>query len=638
MTDAADAVPSKISSSKLILWGTVAGAIALSIVSAYETWLGLQDFMPAGIIGSMMALIMTFGVQIILFAISWSIAEHTRDGWRANTGRIAIWLLCACFSGYFSFYGFFQGTGGRDDNVRATKVTTIRDQIFSDTGLNLDVALKAQHESELVASTVYKAWVDDLTAMIAAASNEEAEIEKNARLESDDLRARKQTWRDKRDKLLNDRGEVNADAQIAASELETLRAYFNDINTRIEQLGPVIRELQTERDALQIQYDEESRTGVGPRARAVELDLNSKNAELKAAETALERAQQELRDLRPALVKAENFAEAGAAERRRSEIDTNLEAIEAEVILIDRKLEDLSQGVGFDLEDQTRLFNNQRADLENRNYAAYEQMVAQCGIMKQQLENAGVGQSTQSIECSNSEVRNIKNALEARQLESAEFAQECRNNPVPVGQVEGRDTYALDPILIQLGSCIDYEPQSNVKEVFRQAVGAMKTDRGDDAEQFRQASVALFLDRQGNAVLSLVFAAIVDMLVLLCALVGKNAGLPESVRALDKLTGMTRAVHPPKEGFEAMILLPDDPQLLGLIDPHINRLIREGLAELDGGDHFEDTPRLLLRRGARLFLNQLRQMESSEQTVTTSAYPEPQEPNQRRRRRTQEPI
>lgn len=638
MNDITSSTAPRFTSSRLILWATIAGSIALSIVSAYETWLGLNDFMPTGIIGSLMAVILTFGVQIILFAISWSIAEHTRDGFRSNMWRIAIWIMCAFFSGYFSFYGFFQGTGGRAESVRSAYIEAQQDEVLASIEASLVSTLSDRHQSDLVSSSDYENWIEELRSLIDAANNAKAQIEANNRVKSTELRDRQRQLRDERDSLAQSRNSIEADVRQSERQLADLRKESENLNARADELDRAVTTLEGERDSLQIQYDQEIETGDGPRARKLLLDLNSKQAELLAAQKLQESNTEKMANIEPLLLAAEIAAEDGVTERRRSEIDARVQIIEDEINGIETRLSGLTEGSDFDLQGQSTTLTVLRSDLEGQDYSAHDKMVNQCSTLKQQLIESNVGQSIMSVSCSNSTVLATVNGLVETQKATETFRTDCVENRPEVIKVEGIDLFTYDPVIAHLQECALSEPNADARSELRKATALMKTGRGDEAQAIKQASVALFQDMQANAILSLVFAAIVDLLVLLCALVGKNIGLPENVRAIDKLISMMRKPTDDRPDVEALAPLPDDQRQMDMIDPIINRLIRDGYAEFDISD-YDGTSQLIFRKGARLYLARLRGMEISEQAVTGTIKRE--EDNTRKRsarRRPQEPI
>lgn len=621
MTESNSIKAPKYTASWLILVGTIAGSIALSIVSAYETWLGLVDFMPKGVIGGLMAVILTFGVQIILFAISWSIAEHVRDGFKANIWRIGIWIMCAFFSGYFSFYGFFQGTGGRAESVRTAVIEAQQDEIMSGIEESFNTLINERHQAELVGTTAYQEWIVELGTVINAANGAQNQIDANNQRESANLRDRQRVLRDERDQLSTDRNRVEAAARQSGRILEDLRKQFEDARARGDTIRNSIIVLEGERDALEVAYEQEASTGVGPRTRALELDLNSKEAELLAQIRLEETNAQRIAALESELATAEIAAEDGVAERRRNEIDKRLADINDEIQDIENKLAAIAQGNSWDLQGQSTTLTTARAALEGQDYEAYETLVSQCASLKQQLTDSNVGQSTASVVCSRSDILATVNSLADLQARKTAFQTNCVQNRPEVTQIPGTAISAYDPTIAHLQECTLAEPDQDKRSELRAITAELKTDRGDEALPIQQASVALFDDLQSNAFLSFVFAAIVDLLVLLCALVGKNIGLPENVRAIDKLISMMRKPPSDNPNVEALVSLPNDPRQAEMIDPIVNRLIRDGYAELETSE-YEENAQLILNKGARVHLARLRAMLISEETVTGTDRPD----------------
>lgn len=611
MTDMTATPGKKFDNQKLIFYAMLMSSAALSLVSAYETYLGLLDFMGSTFVGKMASAILTFGIQVLLFAISWSIANHLRDGFRANIPRWIIWVLCAFFSGYFSYYGFFETTGGRNDDVRMSAVNREVSDIYLSAEERLVQILEENHAALVGGDDAveYRLWLaDNLRHVIdvANAPDVENKIAQAARAARSTLVGEREFLRNELAPLVLERAQVRVAFEQSESALEGLRARKGQLEETVATLTAELSDAEASVTSLQVEFDQERQTGYGNRARALELDLNSAIGARDALAQRITNAEAELAQLLPELAKQEAIADVGNEQTRLNQIDARVTELESEITRVETELENASRGVNFDFRTQTQEFDQFSARLANKDYSALAAMVNQCAVLKQQLTEAGLADEVADVSCSNSIIAQGVTALVADQANLQAFRDQCMaERPQPVRESPGAPAQ-IGAMIAHLNGCVDFVPDARERDTFKSRVAALNTQRGDNVEPITEASVALFQDRQGNAVMSAIFAIIVDVLVLFCALVGLNVGLPERARAIDLILSRARKPVGTGPNVEQQINIGAmEPNKQAMIDPVISDLLRQGLAEYTD----DDGNQLNLLRGATGRLRQMRKQE-----------------------------
>ena len=598
----------------MLLYATISASVALSIVSAYETYLGLLDFMSDSLVGSVASGILTFGVQVLLFVISWSIAEHIREGFRANAARWAIWVLCAFFSGYFSYFGFLETTGGRDEDIRQPAITAEIGEVLQTVEVRLSTSFDNNHNTNLLENPEYQnRWVtDSLREMIALADGAEDLIAQAARVARDQNLRDKQALQAQLETLQTDLRDATIVQRLFESDIERTQQAYEAAAGRLAEIEDQARTADLERTELEARLEQELQTGDGPRASAIRIDVNSQLAEVEGLQAQREALIAEVNTLEEQRIANDIALETGLEAQRVIELQSAVDAVEVDIAAIDRQLSESTEGVSFDFDEQRTLLDNSLTGLVAKDYSQFDALLAQCNQIEIQLSNAGLAGQVQDIECSNPEVALIITDLRSQQEALATYRDTCLNNTdalTPSGSESGAGMPLYNSVIAFATSCMDAEPDRAMQSELVARLNTLQKQRGDNVDPITMASVALFQDRQGNAVMSAIFAVIVDVLVLLCALVGRNVGLPERVRGIDQLLKLGRPYRGDKPSIEKTINLAGlDTAKRAAADSVINDLLRADLVEFD--DDVGDV--LLLKRGATSRLTKMRQQDIRE--------------------------
>lgn len=599
----------------LLFWVMVATSVGLSIASGYETLLGLQLFMPDGVIGWIMGFVFTLSVQMLLLAISWRIANHLLDPVPSQIPSYLVWVICAIFSGYFSYFGFFQATGGRDDNLRADKVIETQEQILrevrDDMGGNLN-ALRAEvlTGSDNQGTDAFLDWEDQHRELMRIASNARTEIQANARQREQKLSEERDRLRQSLDGLKADAANAQADVRIAQSRREGLQSEIEDLETRLENLTAQIVIKRTEVDSLIAQRDIERQTGEGPRYRQLVIDIGTAQSELRALEVQQTDFTRRLEARIQVKVEEDIKAEQRIDENRLNDILGDIDAAEARIEAISQEIVEARDTTRIDFSNEEQQFNTLITNLNNGDYTAYGQIVQSCDRIKGQMSDVGLSDSVSDIRCSDPALDTGIIRLLGKVAEVETFEAACNAGRVVLDR--SAETISVQPVLTQLrDDCIAFAPNPQVRTDMGQEISRMLTERGDEALDFAKASVALLDDRQPNALISAFFAAIIDFLVLLCALVGRNRGQPESVRAIDTIIANVKVPEPGEEGYERRYVLPDEGNQRTLVQPIITSLLSDELADVAETEPGEPQV-LLFRMGALATLKRRRASELKE--------------------------
>jgi hypothetical protein len=588
-------------------------AVVLSVVSGIETFMGLLEFSPAGPLGWVIAAGLTFGVQVLLFAISWKIAENLREGVRVLAPQAIAWAICAFFSGYFSFYGFFYGQGGASETLRQNAVRSEVVSVIKTVDDSLSTEIERSHQALIAPGGALRAWeAADLRPMIDLARDSKSQLAQASAAKRADLQAESDRLKTRESDLRRSKAQLEFGLGQLLTSISQREAEVLSLQQALQQARAQLASVQATIPALDAKQQQECVTGQGPRCRAARNDLNTARSEELEAQGRIDGATATLEAASQALgqLKAQEAANPDADRLR--DIEGELVQLAAELVAVQEGFALLQKTVGADFSDADTQFAAAIARLLDRDYTAAESLRAQCAGIRDLLLQSALSDRVQGMRCDSpdvdtriAELRNIENVLAA-------YRTSCVEPPVAFEAVEGdpNGRKLVNPAIETALECVAKSPNADQRFALDSQLRDLIETRGDRASPMTVASVALFTDGETNAVMAALFAAIVDLLVLLCALIGKTAGKSEQVRAIDEVL---RLLHTdPRDGFEYLLALPTDPRKVILIDETLNLLLREGLARWSD----ETRTAMLVRGTAPGYLRQLRVHEGDDTLAT----------------------
>ncbi len=588
----------------LLLWAMLAASVGLSLVSAFETYLGLVNFMPVGVLGAVFAGIFTLAVQALLFVISWRIAQHLLDPIRSQTPSFLIWVICACFSGYFSYFGFFQQAGGRDENVRVDAVVATQSEVLRSIRTDIESDLNRSFQNEFLQGANYEPWITGLSDLIAKAEAIQPEIEVKALEREQDLTKELNILRQRLDGLQNKLADAEAAVRIADGRRSTLQSEVESLMDEIASLRIEMDDAQTEVSALKAQLEIEERTGKGPRYNKITIDLGSANARLANVSKQLATLEPRLAERLQEKTREDIAAENNIEQNKVNTILSDIDNVEARINAAQIAIDDTRSAANTNFSTERQAFDQAVAQLRNQDYAAYDQLVGRCQSTVRQITEAGLGNQVNGTQCSYPDLSPIIASMRERSKKLGEFEEICVRNRA---RVVRSDVGApkLDGVITQLqNQCAPFVVSTDVNNSVNRTLSRLRTERGDEAIVFSQASVALLTDGQSNAVIATIFAVIVDLLVLLCALVGRNVGIPETARAIDRIQARLEIPNDQfEEGYERRLVLPEESNERSLIEPVLLQLMSDELAVQKPG---EDNQVILFKHGSMARLKKMR--------------------------------
>ncbi len=583
----------------LIFWSMVVASLALSIGSFYTTWIGMMEFVGSDFVGVLVSFIITFGVQSLLYAISWGIAQNLRVGRGRLIGSITMWLICAFISGFFSFYGFFNTQGGRDELTRRLHVNAEVQDVLGGVSDRMERRIDSLH-AEMIDSPEYDDWMrGSIERVVADSRSLEAAISAAARAESERLRRQIQDNTLRIASIRDDEARTNLTLTSRDTNIANAQADIQQWERDIDRLNDRIADLNGERSALMAAQEQEARTGEGPRWRQLGIDLNTNAAAIAGAQEELAAKEQRLSERQADLAGLEALRDTGSVGQVISRFRLDIERLEEENTVLEANLAGLEQRRAFNADRETASVEITRRQFENKDYDQYATLVDGC----LQLENVikeNRPPNASGIECRSPFVAQKLDELKRLQAETSAFQAACIDG-LPV--IEDQK---IDPLIEFANDCLKYEVNGRDRAAAYGAMTALKSRRGDEANPISTAGVALFEDRQANAVMAALLAVFVDLLVLICAIIGRHSGQSERVRAIDLLFDRLRKVD--EDGIEYLASMPENPNQREIVGELINMLVRENLADYHG----HDGNTVALRPGARERLRHERARESGE--------------------------
>lgn len=588
-------------------------SLAISVVSAYETFIGLQEFMVRNLTGALMAGVLTFGIQALLFALSWNIAENLRGGVSALLPRIIGWMMCAFASGFFSFYGFFNGQGGRDEAQRVSVIQAETLAVLDRIDAQLSKALDEAHKTATQANSPFSNWIDgSLRQLLSVSSNAQQAIEAAATKKSGEIRDEIQQERARRIPLEEELRELRVSLSSGDRQLERLRGREDALTNQLaaaesDALAARARLLQ-----LQAELEQELITGVEPNVRRLRLEINSAEAELAGSQTLLELREEELQQSQELLAQEEDRQTGGTDQERITEIETELGKIDGAIVALQANLEREQAGTSFDFDTEQASFEGVLDQFQDKNYEAHGELIDICTTLRAQLINTPLNQQVEPINCGDNQVSAVVSGLRQLKADRDTYRAECRATAPEIVTVQNEDGTAratANPLIEHTQDCVGFVTESELRTQLQSDIQRLMSRRGEKANNITVAAVALFEDQQGTAVMAAILAIIVDLLVLICAVIGRSAGKSEYVQGIDLLIGLMRTTD--EEGFSNVVLLPKGPNQRAMLDEPLGMLIREDLAVVDPSNE----ERRLMKEGAKERLREERAREIADETA-----------------------
>ena len=600
---------------RLVFLAMLFASFALTLGSFWQTMNGMAGFTSRDVMGWMVSIIITTGVQLLLFAISWRIAETWREGGGQLFGNLVIWMICGFVSMFFSFYGFFNDQGGRDEFRNVLTVQSKASEVLGKISTSQDTARDQLREDIIGANgrfrEIYRKWKDEeiLGVIVAAGAAkkaiEDGAKERQAKLKDDKAR--------ENDRLIEVQRQLD-NLEVKIDDLEQQRSTrqqsIEDLRRRIAESESKLKDAQTNVDALLVKLESEGRTGQGPRYREVKLNLNSAQGVLEAENTKLSKQRE---DLTSALAGQEEEAKGellDTLKRQRNELIADRDTYNANIAAIAADEEEQERGAQLSPEDKRQVADDDLREFESGQLVLYETLVSNCQALLRTLNANDVKDQVAEIDCTSPELRGAIQNVNEIETQVATFNNSCRSE-----QLFGLEK--VSSIIDTAIQCVGTLKGAAAGDVaaYSTELANLKATRGENANLISQARVALFEDLQANAFMAVVLALSVDVLVLLCAWVGRNVGLSEWARALDRFVMLTKQSTDP-ETFEYAAEVPKSGREREQFLEVVGWLLREGLAEWNTGQS-----RVNLRPGAMQRIRSARAAEMSEDGPTESHTP-----------------
>lgn len=492
-------------------------SFGLSVVSFYTTFYGFANFLNFGF-----AFPTTFAVQALMLLAAWQLGYALVGGQGVRIGRLIgfmlIFVICFGLSTFFSFSKLFDQVAGADHRHRTqtAQLLSFYDEARSRLQESLDVQIKATGE-EALASEGFLAWkqgIDGAIDLIAAAPSEV----RKAR----DAATQERTEATQRARVLD------AEIELAGKRVERLRDDLDRLTRRFDTVQKQVDTFRAQREF----YDNEMKAqlkgvdgrpaGIGPKYRDAEAKRDEAIDKLPSLEG-------ELTNLRVARdsVKA-NYDDAQTAlselQGERSKLEPRLAqsagAANATNVLIDG---DVAEDIRSAVEDFRVTYDQSHL----------ERAIARCEAFKTSLAGIPTTKArANSIVCANPALFSAIDKVKATTDAKANFGTECPAAPPQAAPVA--DGAAPDPsaqanaVLAAIRQCVaaSAAPVELRRDVnTRLEAFAIAMDGG--VQKFSSVLNAITSGNQ-DATLAFGVAVVIDLLVLICGLVGASASTVET--------------------------------------------------------------------------------------------------------------
>ncbi|WP_152912443.1 hypothetical protein [Candidatus Rhodobacter oscarellae] len=531
--------------------------MALSVASAVTTYLGLNSFTEFFLVSAGG----TFGIQSLLFAISWWLGQNWRRGFGYISVGAIVFLTCASVSVFFSFASLYVAIdNGRSDESAKLRMRSLLNSLEVELEDKVEANLAAQ-KGNFVADDPTQAWIQNISEVLSLARAAPQKLETAARNERDEKL---------RERLAQETELLRVEAEIIAAttsnesfaaQVAQLQSRLNDAKAARERLEDDIVQLTNAIDANQLRRDDEaSRGGCGPKCKDIEEEMEDQRRDLIGLEANLSRAveveaarKREVDDVANSSIQG---AELARLNGEKAVYNARVKEIDRDLALIDAKLDQPVLGNVATIEEKLNRF----AGLD---FSKFNETVSECDDLRQKLIDSKAADPSVIPTCRGSalvgEIQKIGD--QAKILDT--LRQDCDMQKVIGKGLSFAQMNEFGAMCISRAQIVDPDITAMQDNLFQIA-----QSRGPNAHPFAKTQAALFVDKDPLAYLALALAIAIDALILLCALIGTNVGKSQLVRSVQYM--LAHRNDDPKEADLQMVQEPQDRQ---------NRLLFEHAVE-----------------------------------------------------------
>jgi hypothetical protein len=541
------ALMSYFAGARLVTTVLFLASLALSLASAVTTFLGMKDY--SGFL--LVAAGVTFGVQCLLFAISWWLGQNWRRGWGHIIGGGIIFLTCAFVSVFFSFASLYSTIdGGRSDNAAQRKMQNR----VSDLEKQLTVKMVARVEAksrELADSPAAIDWKANVASILESARGAPAKLREEAnkqrRAAQSNLIEEERTLRTILDKLNFNK----QTASTAQGRIDDAKARYDKAKSERIVAEDAVRSLETKIRSETIKRDAEAEDGgCGAECKAIQREIDNMTRDLGGLKAVFEQArideQQRLENYDIVQAPTGVLSDRDALKAQQAQQEAKIAEIKTQLTGIEAQIAD-------SLGSNVATVRSQLNDFSALDFSKFESTVASCTSLREQLIAAKALDLTVAPDCSGSNIVPELANLAILQDRQKLLATECDTTTLFLDNLSFTKLRTLGNVCIAAAGFLDAETKVLQDELFK-----MEQSRGEGAHSFAKVQASLIDDNDPLAKMALALAIAIDFLVLLCALIGTNVGTSEHARALQYVL-----LHKRPD--------PDDPKMQLLEEPNIRQ-------------------------------------------------------------------
>lgn len=509
------------SGARLITIALFLGSLALSIASAVTTFLGMQDY--SGFL--VVAVGVTFGVQSLLFVISWWIGQNWRRGWQYILGGALVFIICAAVSVFFSFASLYKTI----DNGRSDTAAFLRmKNLVSELDIKLNEKLEkliSEENMVFISSTQAVSWVSNIEDVIASASGASVELTQVSEAKKAELQKKLGDLKLSLAKIESEikdlerqetRADENANARyVAYTKARNIRI---DLEEKIKALAAVIEGDTLRRDR------EAARGSCGRKCKIIEAEIQPKKDSLEALEVQLKLAIQNEEvnksDYDSLSESTRSSAQIQELRRQEAQLQTQIEKVKTGLGVEDHQLGEGISGLTSTLRAQVEKFGN--LSFEN-----IEETVRTCNQLLDGLLSASVVPTNTDLSCSSADLMSGLNRVNALTDLKENLKSVCDSKDATKNASDFEFLMGYGEQCINSAGIVDEEIKT-----MQEALFSIYQSRSKDAHPIAKVQAAFFVDHDPLAIFALGLALSIDLLVLLCALIGSNVGTSELSRAI----------------------------------------------------------------------------------------------------------
>lgn len=512
--------PNRFSTQSVFLYTLLSAGLVVGLLSGYLIYLGVSDILLSS---SVLPALFSATIQLGIFALVWPISGSLFDGkLHRFPAIIFVFIVLVFLSTSFSYVGIYKTLGLRSSELLAQQIQSNLLAVSDRTANEYENSISSVR-TDFSGSQALRDWSKGISDIVAVARDLEDVLEAelarrlaSAYAQRDEIAQKISDLNSRLSGLTASKGSSEARIETAQSRLDSIRTNLSSITT---ELITVSAEVTASQEAL----DTEIRTGFGPRARAMELELNSLQADALRLENQATRLTGEIAELETTL-SAENSElsrisnEILAVQREKQDFESQLPSFDA-VISELRSRQSTGSNGGFLLQ--------LAASAQSGSIDDYAAAVDACRAMLVTISNVD-NPWRSPPNCSALELDTMLSTYTALTNDFHRYSELCQQEQFVVARGEA-SSEKLGQIIDVAFDCARQVPNAQLRAEILAEVDRV-SQLADNSGSSLTRAIQSFNSGSIEAILAAIIALSLDITLLFLAIFARRISMPTYIR------------------------------------------------------------------------------------------------------------